>query len=86
MRQKQMGKPSSDELMKQDKLKDHIISHKRYLDITQKYTITNKDNRLFLMEMTESQGQAKEIYEKTIKSTSGAGNIIKNESSLNMGS
>ena len=38
------------------------------------------------MEMTESQGQAKEIYEKTIKSTSGAGNIIKNESSLNLGS
>ena len=70
--------------MKQEKLKDHIISHKRYLDITSKYTITNKDNRLFLMEM--DMPIVKENNEKTVKSLSGVGSSIKNESSLNMGS
>ena len=70
--------------LKQEKLKDHIISNKRYLDITSKYTITNKDNRLFLMEMDVPI--VKENNEKTVKSRSGVGSSIKNESSLNMGS
>ena len=38
------------------------------------------------METKASQSQIKEKNEKTVKSLSGAGNSIRNESSFNMGS
>jgi hypothetical protein len=66
-------------------MKSHLISHKRYLDFTAKYTINNKDDRLYLMDKKASQSYMPPEYERTVKSMSGTVSI-KNDSSVYQGS
>ena len=71
--------------LKEQDMKSHMISHKRYLDLTSKYTINNKDDRLFLMEKKASQTLMTSEHEKTVKSMSVTASI-RNDSSIYQGS